>query len=142
MPRKESHVLHNITQYLIFPLLIIYFSLYLFPGQDVWDVVAVTFFGSMFPDTDHINIWFEYKFKNFRAFIRFVTSARRYRYSFLIFHNIAGIIVAFILIPILGAIEILAGIFMASFFIHLILDFFDDKISIKRVTHWRYRRRT
>jgi hypothetical protein len=142
MPKEESHVLHNITQYFIVPILIYVFSVRAFPSLNKTDVFVVSFFASLFPDIDHINIWFEYKFKDFQSFVRFLTKARRYRYSFLVFHNVAAMAIIVLLIPITFRIQPLAGIFLFAFLVHLLLDFFDDKMSIGRVTHWRYRRIT
>lgn len=142
MPKEESHVLHNVTQYVALPLVIVLFSGTVFPSLEIIDIIGVSFLGSMLPDVDHINIWLEYKFKDFRSFIKFLTKARRYRYSFLIFHNLGAMAAVFLLIPVVFTSNPLAGIFLISFLAHLLLDFFDDKMSIGRVTHWRYRRRT
>jgi len=117
-------------------------ALMIYPNLDPYDVLAVALFGGLLPDVDHINIWFEYKFKDFKSFLRFATKARRYRYSFLIFHNLGVVIVITLLIPITNRIDPGGPIFLGAFLAHLVLDFFDDKISIGRVTHWRYRRRT
>lgn len=142
MPKKESHVLHNLTQYLIAPIVLMFVALEIYPSLDPWEVLAVTAFASMFPDVDHINIWLEYKFKNFEAFVKFVTQARRYRYSFLVFHNLVFIVVLLVILPFSAIKNPFAGIFVGSFIAHLLLDLVDDWLSIGRVTHWRYRRRT
>ncbi len=142
MPKEESHVLHIITQSFILPIIIAFLSLRVMPSLDEIDVLVVSFFGSLLPDIDHINIWFEYKFKDFKSFIKFVAKARRYRYSFLIFHNLAAMIVILLLIPLVRPKNPLASVFLVAFLLHLFLDFIDDKISIGRVTHWRYRRKT
>ena len=134
--------MHHLTQYLILPFLITFFSLLIWPSLDIWDILVVVFFGSVLPDVDHINIWLEYKFKDFKSFIKFATKTRRYRYSFLIFHNVAAMLIILMLIPIVNLLEPLGSIFLIAFLFHLILDFFDDKLSIGRVTHWRYRRKT
>jgi len=140
--KEEKHILHNLTQAVLLPLLITFFSLSIFPSLKIEDTLAVAVFGSLFPDIDHINIWFEYKFDSFKSFIKFLTKARRYRYSFLIFHNIAAMAVVILLIPLVSNIEPLGGIFLVAFLLHLLLDFIDDRISIGRVRHWRYRRKT
>ena len=142
MAKKENHILHNIGQYFVAPLLIAYVSLNAFPSLDRTDVLVVSFLGSMLPDVDHINIWLEYKFKDFQSFVKFLMNTRRYRYSFLIFHNIIAILALLLLIPIVANRTLLGGIFLFSCLVHILQDFFDDKISIGRVTHWRYRRRT
>jgi hypothetical protein len=109
---------------------------------DFSDVLIVALFGGLVPDIDHINIWFEYKFVNFRSFVRFVTKARRYRYSFLVFHNLGFMFAITLLIPVLHIFSPIGAVFLTAFLGHLLLDFIDDKISIGRVTHWRYRRKT
>jgi hypothetical protein len=142
MKNEENHILHVLTQSVILPFLIAFFAMKLMPSANQSDIIAVSILGSLIPDIDHINIWLEYKFVDFRSFIRFLTKARRYRYSFLIFHNLGAMAVILLLIPIIGLKEPLAGLFLFAFLIHLVLDFVDDKISIRRVTHWRYRRKT
>lgn len=142
MQKEESHVMHNITQYLILPVLIALVSILTWPSLDILDIFIMSFFGSVLPDVDHINIWFEYKFKDFKSFLKFLFKARRYRYSFLIFHNLAAMFFILMLIPIVNLMQPLGTVFLAAFLSHLVLDFFDDKVSIGRVTHWRYRKRT
>lgn len=142
MAKEESHVLHIITQVIILPLLIAFFILQIMPSLNDLDILALSVLGALVPDIDHINIWFEYKFKNFRSFVRFLTHARRYRYSFLIFHNVGAMIAIVLLIPIVGLVSTYGSIFLVSFLFHILLDFLDDKVSLGRVTHWRYRRRT
>ena len=142
MAKKESHMLHNLTQYAITPVVLMVVAMSIYPNLNQWDILAVTIFGSMFPDIDHINIWLEYKFKDFEAFVKFLTQARRYRYSFLMFHNVVFIIVLLIILPFSAMTEPFAGIFVGSVIVHLLLDLVDDWLSIGRLTHWRYRRRT
>jgi len=137
----SSHFLHNLTHVLL-PFAISSVFLLIDPSLDAIDVVLVALFGGLLPDVDHINIWLEYKFKDFKSFLRFVTKARRYRYSFLVFHNVSFMFFLVFLIPITNRIDPGGPIFLGSFLAHLLLDFFDDKITIGRVTHWRYRRRT
>lgn len=141
MVKDGNHSIHNII-HLVIPLIITYVSLSTWPSLDKLDVLVMAFFGGLLPDVDHINIWFEYKFKDFKSFLKFLSKARRYRYSFLIFHNMGTVTIILLLIPIISSIEPLGGIFLTAFLAHLLLDFFDDKISIGRVTHWRYRRKT
>jgi hypothetical protein len=142
MAKEESHILHNLTQYFIAPIFITFFTIHFLPSLNKTDVFIVSYFASLFPDIDHINIWFEYKFKDFKSFVRFVTGARRYRYSFLMFHNLGAMAITFLLIPIVFQISPLSGVFLTAFLAHLLLDYFDDRVSIGRVTHWRYRRIT
>ncbi len=138
----SSPFLHNLT-HLVLPFAVSSIALLINPSFDPYDVLAVALFGGLVPDIDHINIWLEYNFKDFWSFARFVTrSSRRYRYSFLIFHNLGAVFVIVLLIPFVYRISPLGVVFLAAFLAHLLLDFIDDKISIGRVTHWRYRRRT
>lgn len=138
---ESSHFLHNLT-HIILPFAISSIFLLINPSLDPYNVLTLALFGGLLPDVDHINIWFEYKFKNFKSFLRFLTKARRYRYSFLVFHNLGAVIVIILLIPIIDRIDPLGTVFLVAFLAHLLLDFFDDKLSIGRVVHWRYRRRT
>ena len=137
----SSNFLHNLT-HLVLPFAVSSIALLINPSFDPYDVLAVALFGGLVPDIDHINIWLEYDFKDFWSFVRFVTKARRYRYSFLIFHNLGAAFVIVLLSPLVYRISPLGAVFLAASLAHLLLDFLDDKISIGRVTHWRYRRRT
>ena len=138
---RSSYVLHNLT-HIILPFAISSIFLLIDTTLDAYDVLIIAILGGFSPDIDHINIWLEYKFESFRSFLRFVTTVRSYRYSFLIFHNLGTLIDIARLIPIIGNLSLLAAVFLTAFLAHLMLDFFTDKISIGRVTHWRYRRRT
>ena len=138
---RSSYVLHNLT-HITLPFAISSIFLLIDSSLNPYDVLVISLLGGFAPDIDHINIWLEYKFKSFRSFLRFVTTVRSYRYSFLIFHNLGTVIAIALLIPIMSTISSLAAVFLTAFLAHLILDFFTDKISIGRVTHWRYRRRT
>ncbi len=138
---RSSYILHNLT-HITLPFAISSIFLLIDSSLDAYDVLVIALLGGFSPDIDHINIWLEYKFKNFRSFLRFVTTVRSYRYSFLIFHNLGTLIAIGLLIPIMSTISSLAAVFLTAFLAHLILDFFTDKMSIGRVTHWRYRRRT
>jgi hypothetical protein len=141
MKAQGGHLLHNITHTLL-SLAVSFIFLIMHPSLDPYDVILISLFGGFLPDIDHINIWLEYKFKNFRSFLKFVTKARRFRYSFLIFHNLGTVIVVLLLITIINIISLFGTLFLLAFLAHLLLDFFNDKFSIGRVTHWRYRRRT
>ena len=138
---NDTHILHNIAHFVL-PLVTTPITLLFYPYLDSLDVLIVALFGGLVPDIDHVNIWFEYKFVNFRSFVKFVTKARRYRYSFLVFHNLGSVIAIVLLIPILNVFSPLGAVFLTAFLGHLLLDFIDDKISIGRVTHWRYRKKT
>lgn len=138
---RSSYVLHNLT-HIILPFAISSIFLLIDTTLDAYDILIIAILGGFSPDIDHINIWLEYKFESFRSFLRFVTTVRSYRYSFLIFHNLGTVIAIALLIPIIGNLSLLAAVFLTAFLAHLMLDFFTDKMSIGRVTHWRYRRRT
>jgi len=137
----SGHILHNI-QHLALPFVISSMFIFIKPNLDLYDSITVALFGGLVPDVDHINIWLEYKFTSFRSFLKFVTKARRHRFSFLIFHNLGFMTALLLLIPLIDIVSPLGAIFLVAFLGHLCLDFFDDKLSIGRVTHWRYRRKT
>jgi hypothetical protein len=141
MRREGSHALHGLAHFAL-PLAIASIFSVTIPGFELSSAVKVAYVGGLLPDIDHINIWFEYKFKNFRSFLRFVSKARRFRMSFLVFHNVAFMMALTVLIPVFLRIDPVIAVFFAAFLGHLCLDFTDDKYTIGRVTHWRYRNKT
>jgi uncharacterized protein involved in cysteine biosynthesis len=138
---RSTYVLHNMA-HVALPFSISTLFLLIDPLLDSFQVLVAAIAGGFLPDIDHINMWFEYKFKNFRSFLKFATTVRTYRYSFLVFHNLASLIALILLIPLVNTVSTIAAVFLTTFLAHLCLDFFTDKICLGRVTHWRYRRRT
>jgi hypothetical protein len=141
MRRDMGHRMHNLT-HLTLPFIISTIFLITTPGLHGQDAIVAGLLGGYIPDIDHINIWFEYKFKSFRSFLRYLSKAQRFRMSFLLFHNVGFMLFVAILIPMFIRLYPLWAIFLTAFLGHLSLDFLDDKITIGRVTHWRYRHKT
>jgi hypothetical protein len=141
MRRDGGHWMHNLT-HLTLPIAIASVFFITNPRLDRNDALVAAIFGGYIPDIDHINIWFEYKFKSFRSFLRFLSRAPRFRMSFLLFHNVAFMLFVMILIPIFLRIFPIGAVFLTAFLGHITLDFLDDKVTIGRVTHWRYRHKT
>ena len=139
--RIKKWMLHDLSHILI-PFIVSWTVLFFNRGLEPVKVGLAAFAGALLPDIDHLNIWREYKFKNFVKFLKFCITADRYRRSFLIFHNFATIVVLIVLIPFVSTINFFASIFLLSFLCHLFLDFFDDKITIGRAVQWRSRRKT
>jgi len=133
--------MHNLT-HLTLPFALSFAFFLSAPKLDTHDVLTAAILGGYLPDIDHINIWFEYKFKNFRSFLRFLSKAPRFRMSFLLFHNAGFMLFLLVLIPIFLRIFPIGSVFLTAFLGHLSLDFLDDKLTIGRVTHWRYRHKT
>lgn len=138
---RSIYILHNMA-HLALPFSVSTLFMIIYPALDSFQVIIAALIGGFLPDIDHINMWFEYRFKNFRGFVKFATTVRTYRYSFLIFHNMASVLIILLLIPLVNSISTIATVALSAFFAHLCLDIFTDKIALGRVTHWKYRRRT
>lgn len=133
-------MVHN-TSHFVLPV-VIFLILITFIGDiEPSTVFIIVMTGALAPDLDHLQVWREYKFKSFWSFIKFHLSAKRYRYSFLVFHNFLALLSVAILMIVVGRINRYVDIFFVSFFSHLLLDFFYDASTMKRFSHWKFGRR-
>ncbi|MEM0476772.1 MAG: hypothetical protein QW367_04070 [Candidatus Aenigmatarchaeota archaeon] len=95
------------------------------------------FIGAFLPDIDHF-IYLKYiKFTSLKEFLIFNIKSDRERRGFLIFHNVYFIIILLILVPIIMFFNLFLSLLFLAFLIHLIFDFFEDRIILNTSIHWR-----
>lgn len=100
-----------------------------------------SFLGAFLPDIDHLKIYLDYRFKSFWHFVKYCATSDRYRKSFLLFHNFPAIIVISFLLPFAFWVNRYFGIFVLSFFSHLVLDLLFDVYATRRFSSWKLTRR-
>lgn len=132
--------LHNLS-HAILPLLILYSILRIDPLLDVKLSYLAVLIGAFLPDVDHLKILWDYKFKGFWHFFIYSITTDRYRKSVLVFHNIPTVLIIIALLPLAFLSNWYVGVFILSFFSHLVLDLLFDWHATKGVSHWKIRRR-
>ncbi|MEM5882151.1 MAG: hypothetical protein QXS69_01650, partial [Candidatus Aenigmatarchaeota archaeon] len=130
-------VLHSILHFLI-PVILIVLSLIYVEDISIIERIVVIFAGAFIPDIDHF-IYLKYiRFTSIKDFLRFNIKSDRYRRGFLLFHNIPTIAILLITVPLLMFYNTLISLFLLAFLIHLIFDFFEDRIIIRVSKHWKF----
>jgi len=133
----EDWELHTILHVLVPTIIFILSFLYL-PEISLLERILAILLGTIFPDLDHL-IYLKYiRFKSAKDFLIFNIKSDRYRRGLLIFHNIPFIVFLAILIPIVMFFSTFLALFFLSAFAHLIFDFFEDRILIRTVSHWKF----
>jgi len=130
---KLHAILHIVIPIIIFVLSFLYIQELSLLGR-----FFAVFLGALIPDIDHF-IYLRYiKFRSFREFLLFNIKSDRYRRGFLLFHNIPFMTILSISIPIVMFFDLFFALFLLSFFIHLVFDFFEDRILIRTTSHWKF----
>jgi len=129
----KNEIFHIIFHFFA-PLIVINFYVIFFKSIEIENFLIILL-GSFFPDIDHV-IYFKYK-KNIKDFLKFNIFSDRYRKELLIFHNIFFMFFLLILIFFSSLYSINLFLFFLSFFLHLLIDFLDDKFMIGTVSHWK-----
>lgn len=131
---KLHALLHFIIPIIIFILSIIYIE---DPQLSLIHRIIAVLIGSFIPDIDHF-IYLKYiRFTSFKQFLLFNIKSDRYRRGFLVFHNLPTIIILAVAIPFLMFYNTFVALFFLSFLIHLVFDFFEDRILIRFTKHWK-----
>ncbi|MEM5820403.1 MAG: hypothetical protein QW678_02025 [Candidatus Aenigmatarchaeota archaeon] len=132
----ESWKLHTVLHFIIPTILFILSFLYIQELSLIERIVAI-FIGAFLPDIDHF-IYLKYiKFTSLKEFLIFNIKSDRERRGFLIFHNIYFITILLILVPIIMFLNLFLSLLFLAFLIHLIFDFFEDRILLHTSIHWR-----
>ncbi|MEM4773157.1 MAG: hypothetical protein QXO40_01385 [Candidatus Aenigmatarchaeota archaeon] len=132
----ESWKLHTVLHFIIPTILFILSFLYIQELSLIERIVAI-FIGAFLPDIDHF-IYLKYiKFTSLKEFLIFNIRSDRERRGFLIFHNIYFITILLILVPIIMFLNLFLSLLFLAFLIHLIFDFFEDRILLHTSIHWR-----
>ena len=133
----EDWKLHAIL-HIVIPIIIFVLSFLYIQELSLLERFLAVFLGALIPDIDHL-IYLKYiKFRSFREFLLFNIKSDRYRRGFLLFHNIPFMTILSISIPIVMFFDLFSALFLLSFFIHLIYDFFEDRILIRTTSHWKF----
>jgi hypothetical protein len=132
--------LHNLS-HVVLPLLILHSIIMADPHLDITLSYFAVFIGAFLPDIDHLKIWLDYRFKSFWHFFVYSVITDRYRKTVLIFHNIPAVLIIAVIIPLGFIFNLYFGIFVLSFFSHLVLDLLFDWYATKKMSHWKIRRR-
>ncbi|MEM5829946.1 MAG: hypothetical protein QXL82_00310 [Candidatus Aenigmatarchaeota archaeon] len=130
---KLHAILHIIIPIIVFSLSFIYIQ-----ELSLLERFIAIFLGSLIPDIDHL-IYLKYiRFRNFKEFLLFNIKSDRYRRGFLLFHNFIFISILAVSIPIIMFFSIFWALFFLAFLIHLIFDFFEDRILIRATSYWKF----
>jgi len=133
----EDWKLHIIL-HIVIPIIIFILSFLYIKELSLLERFFAVFLGAFIPDIDHL-IYLKYiRFRSFKEFILFNIKSDRYRRGFLLFHNIPFMAILSISIPIVMFFDLFFALFLLSFFIHLIFDFFEDRILIRTTSHWKF----
>lgn len=132
----ESWKLHIVLHFLI-PLVLIFLSFLYIEELSLIERILAIILGAFLPDIDHF-IYLKYiKFPSFKEFLIFNLKSDRERRGFLIFHNIYFISFLAIIVPIIMFLNIFLSLILLAFLIHLIFDFFEDRIILHTSVHWK-----
>lgn len=133
----EDWKLHTIL-HIVIPIIIFVLSFLYIQELSLIERFFAVILGALIPDIDHF-IYLKYiKFKKIREFLLFNIKSDRYRRGFLLFHNVFFMVFLSILIPIVMFFDLFFALFLLSFFVHLIFDFFEDRILIRTTSHWKF----
>lgn len=132
----EHWKLHAVLHFII-PVILFVLSLLYIQELSLMERFIAIFIGAFLPDIDHF-IYLKYiKFTSLKEFLIFNIKSDRERRGFLIFHNVYFIIILLILVPIIMFFNLFLSLLFLAFLIHLIFDFFEDRIILNTSIHWR-----